>query len=197
MQVMDAGAWSPARRVAVQAALTVALVTLLAVRLLAMGRDPICPCGSVQLWHGTVPSDEGSQHLLDWWTFSHVIHGFLFYLALWLAVPWLAVGWRFLAATAAEAGWEIIENSAWAIERYRTVTVAADYNGDSVLNALSDVGAMGLGFALARVLPVRLSVAVVLVIEVLPILAIRDGLAMNVVTFLWPMPALVEWQGGG
>lgn len=178
-----------------QAALAVAAAAVLAAALYAMGRDPICPCGHVKLWHGEVPSTEGSQHVLDWWTFSHVIHGFLFYAGLALVVPWLATGWRFVAATVIEAGWELIENSAWAIERYRTHTVSFDYNGDSILNAMSDVGAMWLGFALARGLPVWLSVVIVVVIEALPMLVIRDGLILNVVTMLWPLPLIVEWQG--
>lgn len=176
--------------------LSAVAVALLAMLLLAMGRSPICPCGTVDLWHGAVPSEEGSQHLLDWWTFSHVIHGFLFYAALAWAAPRLELGARFLLATLAEIGWEILENSDWAIERYRTVTVAFDYNGDSVLNSLSDIGAMALGFWLARRLPVPVSVAIVAAIEVLPMIFIRDGLILNVVTLLWPSPAIVEWQGG-
>lgn len=177
--------------------LAVAGTGLLGVLLLVTGRDAICPCGTVDLWHGQVPSEQGSQHLFDWYTFSHIIHGFLFYAALiWLA-PRLGTAWRFLVATLLEIGWELVENSAWAIERYRTMTVAADYNGDSVLNALSDVGVMWLGFALARVLPVPVSVALIVAIEVLPVLVIRDGLVLNVVGFVWPTPAIVEWQKGG
>lgn len=181
---------------AVQAILTIAAVAAMVVLLVLMGRDAICPCGRVELWHDQVPSPEGSQHLLDWWTFSHLIHGFLFYAALLLAAPWLHVGWRFLAATLGEIGWEILENSDWTIERYRTLTVAADYNGDSILNSLSDLGAMWLGFMLARVLPVWLSVAIVIAIEALPMLVIRDGLILNVLTLLYPMPGVVEWQAG-
>lgn len=181
---------------AVQAAATLAAVAAMIVLLALMGRAAICPCGRIDLWHGLVPSPEGSQHLLDWWTFSHLIHGFLFYAALWLAAPWLHVGWRLLAATVGEIGWEIVENSAWAIERYRTVTVSFDYNGDSILNSVSDVSAMGLGFVLARVLPVWLSIAIVIAIEALPMLVIRDGLILNVLTLLFPMPGVVEWQAG-
>ncbi|HET7409979.1 MAG TPA: DUF2585 family protein [Paracoccaceae bacterium] len=179
-----------------QAAMAIATVAVLAALLYAMGREPICPCGAVRLWHGEVPSPQGSQHLSDWWTFSHVIHGFLFYAALRWAAPRLETGWVFVLATIAEAGWEIVENSNWAIERYRTHTVSFDYNGDSILNAISDVGAMWLGFLLARVLPVWLSILIVVVIEALPMLFIRDGLILNVLTMLFPMPGVVEWQAG-
>ena len=187
---------SRTRAPGLQLAVALAMVAALALLLHLMGRSAICPCGEVDLWHGEVPSTQSSQHLLDWWTFSHVIHGFLFYLALRWAVPRLSLGQRFLAATAVEIGWEILENSDWVIERYRTLTVAFDYNGDSILNSVSDVGAMSAGFALARVLPVWLSVAIVVAIEALPMLAIRDGLILNVLTLLWPVPAIVEWQAG-
>lgn len=177
-------------------AIAFAAAAALAAVLHLMGRDPICPCGTIAMWHGEVPSTEGSQHLFDWWTFSHVIHGFVFYAGLRLALPRLETGWRFLAATVIEVGWEIVENSDWAIERYRTVTAAVDYNGDSILNATSDIGVMWLGFLLARFLPVRVSVLIVVAIEALPMIVIRDGLILNILTMLWPMPAVVRWQTG-
>lgn len=179
-----------------QAAATIATVAVLAALLYALGRDPICPCGTVRLWHGEVPSTEGSQHLTDWWTFSHVIHGFLFYAALRWIAPRLETNWVFVAATVIEAAWELVENSDWAIERYRTYTVSFDYNGDSILNTMSDVGAMWIGFLLARILPLWLSVLIVIVIEALPMLVIRDGLILNVLTMLFPMPGVVAWQSG-
>ena len=190
MQDMEWRLDPPAR----QAAAAIATIAVLAALLQAMGREPLCPCGSVKLWHGEVPSTESSQHLADWWTFSHVIHGFLFYAALRWVAPRLETGWSFVIATVAEVGWEIVENSDWAIERYRTHTVSFDYNGDSILNAVSDVGVMWLGFLLARVLPVWLSVLIVVAIEALPMIVIRDGLILNVLTMLFDMPAVVEWQ---
>ena len=187
--------WRPGPPVA-QAAMAIATVAVLAAILHAMGRDPICPCGEIRLWHGQVPSTEGSQHLTDWWTFSHVIHGFLFYAGIRWVAPRLETSWVFVAATVIEAGWEIVENSDWAIERYRTHTVSFDYNGDSILNAMSDLGVMWLGFLLARVLPVWASVLIVVAIEALPMLAIRDGLVLNVLTMLMPLPGVVAWQAG-
>ncbi len=159
-----------------------------------MGRDLICPCGYVRLWHGETPSAEGSQHLFDWWTFSHVIHGFLFYLLLHLVAPRWSLGWRLFAATLIEVAWEIFENTEHTIERYRTGTIAVDYNGDSVLNSIADVGVMMLGFLLASRLPVRVSVVLVVAMEAFTGFFIRDGLLRNIVTFIYPAESILDWQ---
>lgn len=160
------------------------------------GRNLICPCGTVKLWDGWPAPGQSSQHLLDWYTLSHVIHGFLFFGLLWLVARRLSFGWRLAIATAIEVAWEIVENSAVVIEHYRSNTVSVDYNGDSVVNSLVDIMAMWLGFALARVFPVWLSVVVVIALEVIALMAVRDGLVLNVLSFVWPMEAIVEWQAG-
>jgi hypothetical protein len=185
------------REAALPVGLSLALLAAAALLLLAMGRDPICPCGYVKLWHGEVPSAQSSQHLLDWWTFSHLIHGFWFYGMLVLALPRLGVGWRFFGATVIEVAWEILENSEWVIERYRTTTVSVDYNGDSLLNMASDVGVMWLGFLLAWRLPVWLSILIVVLAEAAAMLAIRDGLLLNILMLVWPIEAIAEWQAAG
>src|SRR3569623_2171314 len=117
---------------------TIALLILLllaaaAAALLTIGRPPICTCGHVALWHGAIDSGN-SQHLLDWYSPSHVIHGFLFYGAGWLLLRRLPLRFRLLIAAIVEAGWELIENSPMVIDRYRTETMALVYSGDSVLN---------------------------------------------------------------
>ncbi|WP_323033036.1 DUF2585 domain-containing protein [Paracoccus sp. (in: a-proteobacteria)] len=171
------------------------IVLLTAGWLLWIGREPICKCGYIKLWHGQTASSENSQHIADWYTPSHIIHGLLFYAALWLVAPRLSFGWRLAIATLIESAWEIVENSAAIIERYRAVTISLDYYGDSVLNSVADIIAMMLGFVLASRLPVWASVALALGLELLTIWLIRDGLLLNVLMLIWPLEAVRDWQG--
>ena len=172
------------------------LILLTAAYLLWIGREPICKCGAIKLWHGQVVSSENSQHISDWYTPSHIIHGFIFFGLLWLVASKLAIGWRLAIATVIECAWEIVENSDAVIERYRTVTIALDYYGDSVLNVVADITAMIIGFVLASRLPVWATVAIALVFEAATILLIRDGLALNVLMLLYPLDSVASWQAG-
>jgi hypothetical protein len=172
------------------------LILSTAAWLLWIGREPICTCGYVKLWHGQVVSSENSQHLSDWYTPSHIIHGFLFYGALWLIARRLSFGWRLSIATLVEAAWEIVENSDAVIERYRAVTISLDYYGDSVVNVVADIAAMILGFWLAARLPVWATVALILLFEATTIWLIRDGLALNVLMLLYPLDGVAAWQAG-
>ena len=184
-------------RHAVPYLITALLLILTAALLLSMGRVPICECGVIKLWHGEALSSENSQHLSDWYTPSHILHGILFYGVLWVVARRLSVGWRLTIATVIECLWEIVENTEAVIERYRAVTISLDYYGDSVLNSAADVVAMWVGFALARVLPVWASIAFMIIAEVGVGLMIRDGLALNVLMLVYPVEAVMEWQAGG
>jgi Protein of unknown function (DUF2585) len=175
---------------------TALIIALAASYLLWIGREPICKCGYIKFWHGQVISSENSQHLSDWYTPSHIIHGLLFYGLLWLVARRLSFGWRLAIATLVECAWEIAENSNAIIERYREVTISLDYYGDSVINSVMDVLAMVVGFWLAARLPVWATVALIIAFEALTITLIRDGLALNVLMLIYPLDSVGAWQAG-
>jgi hypothetical protein len=176
---------------------TAFIVLASAVVLYLMGRTLICTCGYVKFWEADAFGSGNSQHLTDWYTFSHIIHGFLFYALLW----WLfgsrwSFEMRLAAATLLEAGWEILENSPLIIDRYRDSTIATGYYGDSVINSVFDILAMMLGFWLAARLPIWLTIALALIMEVAVAAIIRDNLTLNVLMLLWPIEAVKNWQAG-
>jgi hypothetical protein len=185
----------PNRRIApLYWAAALGLAVALALALVAMGRLPWCACGTIKLWHGIVLSSENSQHLTDWYTLSHLVHGFLFYAGLWLIGRNWPLGVRLVLALGLEASWEVFENTEFIINRYREDTAALDYYGDSVVNSLGDYTAAAIGFLAAARLPVWASLAAVILLEAVPGLIIRDNLALNIIMLLHPVDAIREWQ---
>jgi hypothetical protein len=185
------------RRDLVLLAAGLAVIAATAIVLNWQGHPWICECGYVKLWHSETVSSENSQHLTDWYTPSHIIHGFIFYYFLWVFAARLSLATRAFVALLIEAAWEIVENSPAIIQRYREATIALDYFGDSVINTTFDLFAMLFGFFLAARLPVWLTVALAIAMEVIVGAIIRDNLALNVIMLLYPVEAIRVWQGGG
>lgn len=181
-------------------ALLIALVifALSAGLLLWLGHIPICKCGYVKLWHGNRADQQTSQHLTDWYTYSHVLHGVIFY---WLLTVvsrgHLSVAARLVVAAMIEGAWEIFENTPFIINRYRAQTLSRDYFGDSVINSVADMLAMLVGFLLAARLPAWVTVALVIGVELVLLWLIRDNLALNILMLIHPVEAIKHWQLAG
>jgi hypothetical protein len=165
------------------------------------GQPLFAASGRILLWVSDPFSAEMSQQLADWYSFSHIIHGFIFFALLKLAAPRLSLGWRFLLAMGIEVTWEIVENSPAVIQHYREQALAAGYVGDSILNSLSDTAMMSLGFFVASRVRARTVVALAIAFEVFTAFMIRDNLTLNVVNLIapsqWePIKAIHRWQLG-
>lgn len=182
---------------------TIALLLITLAVLLAMDRPPICECGTVKLWHGAVQSSENSQHITDWYSPSHFIHGLIMFFLAWLLWDkWRLFGgrparWALPIAVAVEAAWEITENTPTVIDRYREVTISWGYSGDSIVNSMADIGWMMAGFLIAARIPWQASVVLAVFFEVLTAWIIRDNLALNVLMLFWPLEAVRQWQAMG
>jgi len=176
--------------------IAVGFAMLQAVVLLAMGQPPICACGTVKVWMGDVLSSENSQQFTDWYSYTHIVHGIFLYLLLWLVARRLPFGLRLALAIGLEAGWEILENTPFVIDRYRQLALAQGYIGDSVINSVGDTFAAAFGFVLARMLPVWSSVALVIAMELFVGFMIHDNLTLNIIQLIHPNGAISLWQAG-
>jgi hypothetical protein len=174
-----------------------AILAVAALAELIMGRNPICTCGTVELWVGSRDSAKTSQMLADWYSLSHIVHGLLLYAAFWLIGRRWPVEWRFLTAMLVEAAWEVTENTPFVINRYRATTAAIGYTGDSVVNSMSDILMMALGFLIARKAPVWAALLMLIILEVVPLMVIRDNLTLNILNLFAPLQSVQQWQAGG
>lgn len=172
------------------------LIAVQAIALFLFGQPPLCTCGYIKAWEGVVLSIGNSQHLTDWYTFSHVIHGFLFYLLVWKLFPTMPVVQRFLIALSIEIGWELLENTPLVINHYREQALAQGYTGDSIINSVSDTLAMVFGFILARRWPLWSIVVLALALEVFAGFMIRDNLTFNILNLIHRFDFIQQWQAG-
>jgi hypothetical protein len=164
----------------------------------AMGRIPMCKCGTIKLWYGGRGDSQMSQHLTDWYSYSHVLHGIIFYWLLSvLAKGRLSVAARVVIAMGIEAGWEIFENTPFIINRYRAQTMSRDYLGDSIVNSVGDMLSMLVGFLLASRLPPWVTVLLLIATEVILLALIRDNLTLNVIMLIHPVEWIKQWQMAG
>jgi hypothetical protein len=161
------------------------------------GRSPLGPDGRFGWWDNNIWGSENSQRVADVYSFSHIIHGMLFFGFLWLAARKWPVRYRFLIALAIEAGWELLENSPIIINRYREATIAQGYVGDSILNSCSDLFMASIGFWLAARLRLSVIVATILVMEIGCLLWVRDNLTLNIIMLVHPSETIKAWQAGG
>ena len=184
----------------ITAAICILVIAMTILILKAMGRPLISNSGTVKLWHSEVVSSENSQHLSDWYSFSHIVHGFLFFFILWLVSKKIPRVRKFsialVIAVVMESIWEIVENTDFIINRYREATIALDYFGDSITNSTADIFFMSLGFMMAARLSVIASLSLVVAFEVMLAFVIRDNLALNIIMLIYPIDAIKEWQLG-
>ncbi len=181
--------------------LAIALPLLAALAMYFMGREIMCTCGYIKVWHGVVFSSENSQHLFDWYSVTHVVHGLAFYLLLTiiekLTGKKFSLTSKFLTAVLLESSWEVLENSDFIINRYRAATISLDYFGDSIINSLGDILAMMIGFWVAAKKPLWFSIGLALFLEIGLLIVIRDNLTINILMLIYPLDSLKLWQSSG
>lgn len=174
--------------------LMLGVIALTVFQLFYQGRGWWCRDDSYTLWSGAVLSRHNSQHLFDPYSFTHILHGVLYFWIATLVFRRMPLVWRLFLAILVECGWEILENSNMVIERYRAVTISLDYFGDSVANSLGDVLSCALGFLIARKIKLWWSLAFFVVVELILLFWIHDSLLLNIIMLIYPIEAVKSWQ---
>jgi hypothetical protein len=175
---------------------TLLVVVLAIVLLRSQGRLWLCACGQVYLWAGDIWSSDNSQHLFDPYSFTHVLHGIMFFWLLALIAPRLALTWRLFIAISLESAWEVVENSAFVIDRYRATTAALGYNGDTIINSTADIMLCAVGFIIANYLGFWRTLLFFIIVEIILVIWIRDSLILNILMLIFPIEAIKDWQLG-
>ncbi len=177
--------------------LTLGILLVTALVEYTLGRTFFGPDGRFGWWSGDIWASDNSQRVADAYSFSHIIHGMLFYAFLWLVARRMPLRYRFVIALLLEAFWEILENSPIIIDRYREVTIALGYVGDSILNSLADVAMAGIGFWMAYAYRAWVTVLLILTFELGCLWWVRDNLTLNIIMLVYPQESIKTWQSEG
>jgi Protein of unknown function (DUF2585) len=177
-----------------QGAATGLVLLLMIVLLRVQGRLVACACGYFEVWTSDTCSANNSQQLFDPYSFTHLLHGFLFFWLIALLFTRLTTGWQLWVAVLLESAWEVFENTSFVINKYRTETAALGYQGDTVVNSLGDLACALVGFLIARQLGVRRSLILFLLVELVLIVWIHDSLLLQILMLVQPVEAIKLWQ---
>ena len=173
------------------------LFVIAAITLNFQGRVWWCEAGDYVPWSWEIWSRHNSQHLIDPYTFTHILHGVAEFWIISLIFRKVPLAWRLAIAVGIEGTWEVVENTNTVIQRYREATISLDYYGDSIINSISDMISCATGFLIAYKIRFWRSLALFLLTEIVLILCIRDSLLINILMLFYPIEALKAWQAGG
>jgi hypothetical protein len=176
--------------------LTVLLIPITAILLYSQGRVWWCKIGDYAIWSSDIWGSHNSQHLLDPYSFTHILHGVLYFWLINLILRKISLSWQFFVAILVGSSWEILENSSFVINHYRTATLSLDYFGDSIFNAISDIFCCGIGFWIAYYLRFWFSLLFFVAVEIVLLFWIKDSLIVNIIMLVFPIEAIKNWQIG-